>query len=88
MFTNAFPTTFGVFVLKLRVHTFTILSVHRLSYRQRRSGGKFSFPAGLSLDVLLLITALLFVNACSQVMYDNRQYFPSAFSKIFDGFSQ
>ena len=37
------------------MHTFTILSVHRLSHRQRMSVGKFSFPAGLSLEVLFLI---------------------------------
>ena len=37
------------------MHTFTILSVHPLSHRQRMSGGKFSFPAGLSLEVLFLI---------------------------------
>ena len=39
------------------------------------SDGKFSFTTGLSLEVLLLFTALLFGNAWSQVMYDNRQLY-------------
>ena len=49
------------------MHTFTILRVHRLSHRQRMSVGKFSFPAGLSLEVLFLI-----LPRCCLLMHEAR----------------
>ena len=51
------------------------------------SGGKFSFPAGLSLEVLFLFTALLFGDAWSQVIYDTRQlYVVSVFENLLMAF--